>query len=180
MITTKRKLLAGIVIVGLSAGYLAAKSRGMEHIHTDYGGPSALWVSTVSPTPNSVSNSSPLATQSTASSAHLPTMETCTSPAATITQQLSARKLLEVRIPLHPKAEVPVYRMLKGEKATFSTVSAVDGKLAIHGITRDMAIRKDQTMQFDLQTDHAGRFPMHIHGQDGSHLEVAVIEISPQ
>lgn len=93
---------------------------------------------------------------------------------------VTAPKIFMIRIPADPKVDIPIYRLHRGEEANFSAVSTVDGKLAIHGITPDMPVRKNQAMQFEIQAQHTGRFPMHVHGGDGSHLEVGVVEILPQ
>ena len=72
-----------------------------------------------------------------------------------------------------------VYRLRKGERAMFAVTSSIDGKLAVHGYTADLPVKAHNELKFDLTAIHTGRFPMHIHGRDGSHLKVGVLEVLP-
>lgn len=79
-----------------------------------------------------------------------------------------------------PAGGPPTFTMQQGESASFTVVAPRSGKLAVHGYTEDMALTENQPLRFTLKTELSGRFPMHIHGADGSHTEVATVEVIPR
>jgi hypothetical protein len=72
-----------------------------------------------------------------------------------------------------------VYRFQKNDVVNFLISIPYDGMLAIHGYTSDNPIAANQELRLPLTLQHTGRFPMHVHGKDGQHIEVAVLEIMP-
>lgn len=160
MLTLKKALFVAAAAILLVAGYFAARNQGAPHAHL----PDGTLAAQQAPAPVSATTA----------------MSQSAVPAAAQTSAASGHKAFEVRIPADPNAGIPVYRLHNGDKVSFSAASAIDGKLAIHGITQDIPVRENQTMQFEVQAEHTGRFPMHVHGRDGSHLEVGVVEILPQ
>jgi hypothetical protein len=67
----------------------------------------------------------------------------------------------------------------KGDVVRVSVTSPRDGGIAVHGLMdlRPMHARDRITVEF--RAIYSGRFPIHFHGADGSHFEIAAIEVLP-
>jgi hypothetical protein len=86
-----------------------------------------------------------------------------------------------IRISMAPgsNAAPGVWRLRKNEAVDFRISVPHDGMLAIHGYTNDVPVAANRELSLPLTLTHTGRFPMHVHGSDGQHLEIAVLEILP-
>lgn len=86
-----------------------------------------------------------------------------------------------IRIVVKPDSNAApgVYRFHKNDNVKFLISVPYDGMLAIHGYTNDNPIMANQQFELTLTLQHTGRFPIHVHGKDGQHIEVAVLEILP-
>ena len=51
------------------------------------------------------------------------------------------------------------------------------GGVAVHGILETHRLRVGSTVSVKLRAKYTGRFPLHFHGDDGSHFEIAVFEV---
>lgn len=90
------------------------------------------------------------------------------------------KKIFTVHIANEQPVKLSVFRLSKGDKAAFSVQVPYDGALAMHGYTKDMTVVANKVMTFDLIAKHTGRFPIHIHTNDGRHVEVGVLEVMPR
>ena len=74
----------------------------------------------------------------------------------------------------------PVFRVSKGDRVSIHVTSAQAGLLMIRGYTADgIPIAVGQTVTVDFVATVSGRYVLHLHGVDGSHREVAGLEILP-
>lgn len=109
---------------------------------------------------------------------------------ATAAQPASAAVLPQAPRPTPPTFRIDVgqaqagaatvYQLRQDEQAEFVVSSPRDGMLEIHGYTEGIALKAGQETRFPLQAAHTGRFPVHVHGKDGGHAEVGVLEVLPK
>lgn len=92
----------------------------------------------------------------------------------------SGPKRFSVDVAKLPPGNTPTFTVQQGDAASFTVVAPRTGKLALHGYTEDMPLVENQPLTFTLKAELSGRFPMHIHGADGSHTEVANVEVLPR
>jgi hypothetical protein len=104
-------------------------------------------------------------------------------PAATATAPARTGTQFEVRIGAATEAEgapLPVLPVTRGDIVSIVVSSAQAGQLMIHGYMQEMVpVAAGRTATLRLAALHAGRYPLHLHGDDQSHREVAVLEIRP-
>jgi hypothetical protein len=81
---------------------------------------------------------------------------------------------------LNPGVETPVLKAKQGELVTIAITSRRSGTLEVHGLNQHIAIKPDAELTLAFTADHAGRFPIHLHGRNGEHLEVTALEIMPR
>eukprot|EP01032_Pedospumella_encystans_P027890 gene27890-31506_t len=75
---------------------------------------------------------------------------------------------------------LPVLPVARGDIVSIAVSSAQAGQLMIHGYMQEMVpVAAGQTATLRLAALHAGRYPLHLHGNDQSHREVAILEIRP-
>lgn len=102
-------------------------------------------------------------------------------PGAVLPASEQTRTKFDVRIDSTPVAsdrELPLLRIAKGDVVSIAVSSDVPGRLMVHGYMEEMmAVEAGQTATIRLVALHAGRYPLHLHGDDQSHREVAVLEI---
>lgn len=100
---------------------------------------------------------------------------------AAATPQPAPPRSLSFRIDVaQAQAGATVYQLRQGDQAEFVVLSPRDGKLEVHGYTEGMALKARQETRFPLKATHTGRFAVHLHGKDGSHAEVGVLEVLPK
>jgi hypothetical protein len=68
----------------------------------------------------------------------------------------------------------------QGDVVRVTVASPREGGVAVHGLldVRPIAARDRVTVEF--RAIYSGRFPIHFHGADGSHLQIAAIEVAPR
>lgn len=79
-----------------------------------------------------------------------------------------------------PNATAPAYEVAQGEVIQVRVGTGRPGSVAMHGILEGHALRTHDYVFVRLKVKYSGRFPLHFHGKDGSHFEIAVFEVSPQ
>jgi hypothetical protein len=60
-----------------------------------------------------------------------------------------------------------------------SVASPRDGAVTVHGLSDLHPISADGHVTFEFRAIYSGRFPVHFHGMDGSHIEIAAFEVMP-
>lgn len=72
------------------------------------------------------------------------------------------------------------YTLTQGQVVQVTVDSPrLNGNLAIHGLTGMSPIRGGGRTQFEFRSLYSGRFPVHFHGEDGSHFEIIALDIQP-
>ncbi len=106
-----------------------------------------------------------------------------TDPATSAAAPARTGTQFEVRIGAAAEAEgtpLPVLPVARGDIVSIAVSSAQAGQLMIHGYMQEMVpVAAGQTATLRLAALHAGRYPLHLHGEDQSHREVAILEIRP-
>jgi hypothetical protein len=106
-----------------------------------------------------------------------------TDPATSAAAPARTGTQFEVRIGAAAEAEstpLPVLPVARGDIVSIAVSSAQAGQLMIHGYMQEMVpVAAGQTATLRLAALHAGRYPLHLHGDDQSHREVAILEIRP-
>jgi hypothetical protein len=78
------------------------------------------------------------------------------------------------------KSAQPVFRVTENDEVAIRVTSDQAGTLTLHGYTDGVAVTKKGVATVRIKATHTGRFPLHLHGEGGSHLEIATIEILPK
>jgi hypothetical protein len=68
-------------------------------------------------------------------------------------------------------------RVAKGAVVRVSVWSPRRGSVAVHGLLALQPVAADGTIVAAFRTLHTGRFPLHFHGADGTHQEIAAFEV---
>lgn len=76
--------------------------------------------------------------------------------------------------------EVPLFRAEEGDTVKFEITSTTEGVLSIHGYEKETSLSVRAPVHLEFAAVHGGRFPMHVHASDGSHLEVGVLQVEPR
>ena len=68
----------------------------------------------------------------------------------------------------------------QGDVVRVSVASPREGGVAVHGLYDVRPIAADGRVTIEFRAIYSGRFPIHFHGADGSHIEIASFEVRPQ
>ncbi|MBH2008565.1 MAG: hypothetical protein I8H71_02575 [Xanthomonadaceae bacterium] len=82
--------------------------------------------------------------------------------------------------PLPGQGDARTHQVTRGDIIEMRVDSPRAGFVAVHGILEEHRVRPAGSIFVKLQTKYTGRFPLHFHGDDGSHFEVAVFEVASQ
>lgn len=109
-----------------------------------------------------------------------------------VTSAVEARASLDDRIDRHYSVDVPietppmgfapavVHSIAKGEVVQFDVASPRPGKIAVHGLLDAETVQVGSILKVAFRAVYTGRFPLHFHGADGSHFEIAALEVLPK
>ncbi|HEX4510889.1 MAG TPA: hypothetical protein VH328_12435 [Burkholderiaceae bacterium] len=67
----------------------------------------------------------------------------------------------------------------EGDVVEFTVTSRRAGQLAVHGLTDMEPIAAGGSRTFAFRAIYSGRFPLHFHGPQGQHVEIAALDILP-
>lgn len=102
-------------------------------------------------------------------------------PAAQAAEQTALRKTFTVRIAAPgAKQTQSVFRVTENDDVTIKVFSEQSGTLMLHGFTDSVTVARNGEVEVRFKATHTGRFPLHLHGEGGSHIELAAIEILPR
>ena len=76
-----------------------------------------------------------------------------------------------------PQAES--HPVTQGDVVEFEVTSGRPGTIAVHGFTDLQPVVVGGVATIAFRTIYSGRFPLHFHGTDGSHIEIAALEVMP-
>lgn len=71
------------------------------------------------------------------------------------------------------------HALAKGEVVEFTVRSPRTGAVAVHGLLDVAPVHAGETITVAFRAIYAGRFPLHFHGEDGAHFEIAAVEVMP-
>lgn len=77
---------------------------------------------------------------------------------------------------LDADASAPI-RVRRGEVVELRIESPREGAVGVHGLSEIARIQAGQAILLRFRAIYEGRFPVHFHGRDKSHFEIAVLEI---
>ena len=69
------------------------------------------------------------------------------------------------------------YSIVKGDVVEFAVSSPRAGALAVHGLFDPRPVAPGDVVKVAFRAIYTGRFPLHFHGDDGSHFEIAALEV---
>lgn len=81
--------------------------------------------------------------------------------------------------PLPGQGETRIYPVAKNDVIQVEVSAPRPGAVAVHGILEAHRVRVGGVVSVKLRAKYTGRFPLHFHGEDGSHFEVAAFEVLP-
>lgn len=94
------------------------------------------------------------------------------------------RHRFEVKVPLQTplpgQGDAPSFAVSRGDVVQVRVDAPRSGYVAVHGILEEHRVKVNDAIHVKLLARYSGRFPLHFHGDDGSHFEVAVFEVAPQ
>jgi hypothetical protein len=79
-----------------------------------------------------------------------------------------------------PTSESTVYTARQGDRVTLVVTTDRPGSINLHGYEQEIALTPGDAVTMSFIAQHAGRYPLHLHGSDGSHLEVGALEVLPR
>jgi hypothetical protein len=89
----------------------------------------------------------------------------------------------DVRVPaVDPQEGIPASAtrpIAKGDVVEFRVASDRPGTLAVHGLTDLKPVVVGGVATVAFRAIYTGRFPLHFHGTDGSHIEIAALDVMP-
>jgi hypothetical protein len=81
--------------------------------------------------------------------------------------------------PLPGQGHVPAFAVRQGDIIQVEIAAPRAGSVAMHGVMDPHRVKVGGTVFLKLQARYSGRFPLHFHGDEGAHIEVAVFEVMP-
>lgn len=69
------------------------------------------------------------------------------------------------------------FAVKKDDVIEFDVSTARSGAVAVHGLFDPLTVIPGAVTRVKLKAIYSGRFPLHFHGDDGSHFEIAALEI---
>ena len=73
-----------------------------------------------------------------------------------------------------------VHSIAMSDVVEFRVSSSRPGQIAVHGLMDAVPVRADGVVTVAFRAIYTGRFPLHFHGADGSHFEIAALEVLPK
>lgn len=65
----------------------------------------------------------------------------------------------------------------KGGVIRFVVRSSIAGAVGVHGLSEIVPINSGEVVEIWFRAIYTGRFPLHFHGLDGTHVEVGALEV---
>lgn len=83
---------------------------------------------------------------------------------------------------LHGTEPPPVFNAREGDHVVLAVTSLYSGELFLHGLETEVNIDPGAENTITFIAKHAGRFYLHLHGndEDHTHTELAVLEVAPR
>jgi hypothetical protein len=83
---------------------------------------------------------------------------------------------------LHSTEPPPVFEAREGDQVVLAVTSLSSGALYLHGLETEVDIAPGAETTITFTAKHAGRFYLHLHGndEDHAHTELAVLEVAPR
>ncbi len=79
--------------------------------------------------------------------------------------------------PLPGQGHVPAFAVGQGDIVQVEIAAPRAGSVTMHGVMDLHRVKVGGTVFVKLQAKYTGRFPLHFHGDDGAHIEIAVFEV---
>jgi hypothetical protein len=67
----------------------------------------------------------------------------------------------------------------QGDVVEFVMTSRRPGAVVVHGLTDEHRVAANQQTSLQFRAIYSGRFPLHFHGDDGSHFELMALDVMP-
>ena len=101
-----------------------------------------------------------------------------------IAKGVGADRHFDLRVPTKPPtAEASFTTMAhpvrQHDVISLTVTSPIYGAVGIHGITAIEEVTQGQRVDLAFRAVYSGRFAVHFHGVDGSHYELAALEVAP-
>jgi len=113
--------------------------------------------------------------------------ELCQPPLAIETQvspgtapQVLVQATVPSTTPDFGKESSNVYHASKGDVIGVNVSTPRPGSIAVHGLMDTKKATVGAMTSGSFRAIYTGRFPLHFHGADGSHFEIAVVEVGPE
>jgi hypothetical protein len=83
---------------------------------------------------------------------------------------------------IHGTEPAPVFEARQGDHIVLAVTSLYSGGLYLHGLETEVDIAPGMETTIKFTAEHAGRFFLHLHGndEDHTHTELAVLEVAPR
>lgn len=99
-------------------------------------------------------------------------------PGDKIDRRYGAAVPLDTPPPGMPSLET-AHAITQGDVVQFEVASPRSGQVAVHGLYDAQTLQVGGVVRVAFRAVYSGRFPLHFHGADGSHFEIAAVEVLP-
>ena len=70
-------------------------------------------------------------------------------------------------------------RIARGEVVEFTITAPIEGAASVHGLSDLVLMKAGERATLRFRAIYSGRFPLHFHGADGSHIGVWALDVAP-
>ena len=70
-------------------------------------------------------------------------------------------------------------RIARGEVVEFRITAPIEGAASVHGLSDLVLMKAGERATLRFRAIYSGRFPLHFHGADGSHIGVWALDVAP-
>jgi hypothetical protein len=71
-------------------------------------------------------------------------------------------------------------RIARGDVVEFRIIAPIEGAASVHGLSDLVLMKAGERATLRFRAIYSGRFPLHFHGADGSHIGVWALNVSPK
>ena len=107
-------------------------------------------------------------------------------PAAAVTTEADpSDHRIDVRVPRTSTApdldgDAHATQVARGDVVEFRIIAPIEGAASVHGLSDLVLMKAGERATLRFRAIYSGRFPLHFHGADGSHIGVWALNVSPK
>jgi len=83
-------------------------------------------------------------------------------------------------VPPDQDSDAHATTIARGDVVEFRIVAPIEGAASVHGLSDLVLMKAGERATLRFRAIYSGRFPLHFHGADGSHIGVWALNVSPK